>query len=129
MGKYSYKSEGIAGLIYSKQISGSVPLYRYYLNINGRFFDHFYTTVETEIGTTTRGQRGKYGYWSEGIVGYCFPTSKPGTIPLYRYYHPHGYDHFYTTNSAEIGTTTPHATGKYGYTYEGIQCYVLPYYG
>jgi hypothetical protein len=28
-----------------------------------------------------------------------------GNVPLYRYYN--GKDHFYTTNSAEIGTKTP----------------------
>ena len=127
VGKHLYKSEGIQCLLYNKQVKNSVPLYRYFLG--GIPLDHFYTTDATEIGTTTPGQTGKYGFRSEGIVGYCFPNRLPGTIPLYRYYHRHAVDHFYTTNAGEIGTTTPGATGKYGYIFEKVQCYVLPYYG
>jgi hypothetical protein len=39
---------------------------------------------------------------------------------LYRYWNPSIADHFYTTNWAELGS------GRYGWNYEGIQCYVLP---
>ena len=120
VGHHQYTSEGTQCLIYSTQVTGSVPLYRYFHNTA---VDHFYTTNTQEIGTTTPGQTGKNGYVSEGITGYCFPSSKPGTIPLYRYYNPSAYDHFYTTNPQEIGTT------KFGYKSEGIACYVLPYYG
>ncbi len=38
--------------------------------------------------------------------------------PLYRYWHGQGGDHFYTTDWNELGT------GKYGWAFEGIQCYV-----
>ena len=124
-GHYHYTSEGIQCLVYSKQVEGSVPLYRYF-RVSG--VDHFYTTNGNEIGTTTPGQ-GNYGYSNEGIAGYCFSSFKPGTIPLYRYFHSVGFDHFYTTNSQEIGTTNPGATGKHGYVAEGIACYVLPYNG
>jgi hypothetical protein len=41
-------------------------------------------------------------------------------VPLHRYWNPAVGDHFYTTNLGELGT------GRLGYTYEGIQCYVLP---
>ena len=126
VGRYGYKGEGIQCLLYDKQIAGSVPLYRYFL---GSRVDHFYTTNSAEIGTTTSGQRGKYGFVSEGIAGYCFPSARPGTIPLYRYYHPAGVDHFYTTNAKEIGTTEAGKVGRYGYKSEGIACHVLPYYG
>ena len=126
IGHHGYTSEGIQCLVYSKQVKESVPLYRYF---RGSGLDHFYTTKAEEIGTTTSGQAGKHGYSSEGIAGYCFPFIKPGTIPLYRYFHPGGLDHFYTTNSLEIGTTIVGTTGKYGYVSEGIACYVLPYYG
>ncbi len=105
-------------------MAGTVPLYRYW---NGN--DHFYTTNIDEIGTSTPGVTGKHGYKSEGIAGYCFPNAALGTIPLYRYWRPNGSDHFYTTNSGEIGTTTPGQLGKYGYKSEGVACYVIVYHG
>ena len=40
-----------------------------------------------------------------------------------------GTDHFYTTNAAEIGTTTAGQVGQHGYLSEGVACYVIPYYG
>jgi hypothetical protein len=40
------------------------------------------------------------------------------TTPLYRYWNPGIGDHFYTTNWSELGS------GRYGWGYEGIQCYV-----
>ncbi|MFZ5986846.1 MAG: hypothetical protein ACOYWZ_06965 [Bacillota bacterium] len=39
------------------------------------------------------------------------------SFELYRYCN--GTDHFYTTNYSELGS------GKLGYVYEGIQCYVF----
>ncbi len=44
----------------------------------------------------------------------------PITVPLYRYWNPGIGDHFYTTNWNELGS------GRYGWGYEGIQCYVDP---
>ena len=125
-GNHGYTSEGTQCLIYFKQVSGTVPLYRYY---SAAAIDHFYTTNANEIGTTTPGQVGNHGYRSEGIAGYCFPKYTPGTVPLYRYYNGQLIDHFYTTNEYEIGTTTPGVTGKHGYTSEGVACWVIPYYG
>jgi hypothetical protein len=37
---------------------------------------------------------------------------------VHRYFHPHNHDHFYTTNTGEIGTTTPGQFGNHGYQYE-----------
>ena len=62
------------------------------------------------------GIKGKYGYASEGVAGYCFSNQKAGTIPLYRHY-GNG-DHFYTTTAGSMG--------HYGYKSEGIACYVVP---
>jgi len=42
------------------------------------------------------------------------------TVPLYRYWKPTRGDHFYTTNIRELGR------GRYGYRYEGVQCYIFP---
>ena len=117
-GKTGWKYEGIQCRILSARVRNSVPLYRYWNNGN----DHFYTTNANEIGTTTYGQVGRYGYKSEGVTGYCFPTRQAGTIPLYRYWN--GRDHFYTTDMNEIGTIAYGQTGKHGYKSEGIACFV-----
>ena len=123
IGKYGYKYEGIQCYIYQEQIPDAVPLYRYW---KGSVSDHFYTTNADEIGTTERGQVGKYNYKSECIAGYCFPTQEEESIPLYRYWNPRNSDHFYTTNGKEIGTVTPGEKGAHGYVSEGIVCYVPP---
>ena len=41
-------------------------------------------------------------------------------MPLFRYWNAGATDHFYTTNWAELGS------GKYGWVFEGIQCYTYP---
>ena len=94
---------------------GYAPFYRYY---NG---EHFYTINIQEIGTALPGQKGQYGYASEGVQ--CIVSTEPGLglLPLYRYWN--GQEHFYTTNAKEIGTTVPGKTGRYGYTSEGIAAY------
>jgi hypothetical protein len=46
--------------------------------------------------------------------------STTARVPLYRYWNPTNTDHFYTTNWAELGN------GRFGWNYEGIQCYVFP---
>ncbi|CAF1640367.1 unnamed protein product [Rotaria magnacalcarata] len=47
-------------------------------------------------------------------------------VPLYRYfgYSTNGY-HLYTIHKDEIGTTTPGAIGRHGYTFEFVQCQVF----
>ena len=121
-GRHGFRYEGIQGYLYKKRARGSVPLYRYW---HPRSYDHFYTTNPNEIGTTTPGRTGKYGYKSEGYVGFCMRSRVPGTVPLYRYWKAHRADHLYTTNIREIGTATPGRVGRHGYKSEGITCYVF----
>ena len=90
-------------------MAGVVPLYHYW---RSAVSNHFYTTFSSEIGITTPGVTGHHGYISEGITGYCFPSAVAGTVPVYHYWKGSVSDHFYTTNAAEIGTTTnEHAGG------------------
>ena len=44
-------------------------------------------------------------------------------VPFYRYWN--GRDHFYTTNAAEIGTTSKGQHGLHGYTSEGTACHIF----
>ena len=122
-GNHGYTSEGIVAVVRAEPAPGTMPLYRYW---QGAVADHFYTTNRNEIGTITPGVVGKHGYQSEGIAGFCFPAQYPNTVPLYRYWNGAAYDHFYTTNPAEIGTITPGQVGNHGYRSEGIVCYAYP---
>ena len=110
-GANGYVFERVEGHVYGSQVSGTVPLKRYYCADNG---DHFYTTNPSEPGS------GLPCYQFERIEAYVFPNQVSGTIPLYRYYEPNAQDHFYTTNFNELGT------GNLGWYLEGVQCYVLP---
>lgn len=82
----------------------TLPLYR---ARNNNSSDHLLTTNPGEIAGIS--------YWTlEKQLGNVYAnSSKPGTIPLYRYFRG-GY-HFYTTNINELG---------FGNGYEGITGYV-----
>ena len=94
--------------------------------------DHLYTQDLYEIGTHAEGEVGKHGYRCEGIAGHAHSEQVKGTIPLYRYYKTQEGsgkgDHLYTTNAQEIGvpTVANGKTGKGGYFFEKIACYVFP---
>ena len=120
IGNFSYKAEGVQCILKTEPRRDLVPLFRYF---NGQ--DHFYTTDPDEIGTTLPGVIGRYGYRYEHISGYCYRKREEDTVPLYRYCNL--VDHFYTTNPDEIRTIVRGEYGRFGYRYEGVVCYVLPY--
>ena len=124
LGKYGYTSQGIAAIVLTKNEDGSVPLYRYWQSV---FHDHFYTTNPREVGTTIDGELGNYGYRSEGIACYVYPTQASATnlVPFYRYYNSVVGNHFYTVNASDIGTTKLGEVGKDGYRSEGIVGWVF----
>jgi hypothetical protein len=66
-GNHGYKFEGILGYVSPNPFHGGVPIHRYWKDDT---HDHFYTTNEGEIGTTTPGHSGNHGYKSEGAIGY-----------------------------------------------------------
>jgi hypothetical protein len=119
---HGYQSEGVGFNLSSVQTPGLVPVYRYYKNDTK---DHFYTSNSTEIGVVSPGMSGNHGYVCEGILGYISPSPMPGTIPVYRYWKASTHDHFYTTNSGEIGAITSGVTGNHGYMCEGVLGYAF----
>ncbi len=75
--------------------------------------NHFYTLdSQGELAPES-------GYDYEGIACYAHGNQVPGTVPLYRWFHPSIGDHFYTQDAK--GEAAPSS----GYQYEGIACYVF----
>jgi hypothetical protein len=110
-----FKYEGIAGYVFSTQVTGSVPLYRLVL-ATSTVLDHFYTTSAAERDNAVK----TYSYKYEGIQCYVLPTQMKGTTPLYRLVNSKP-DHFYTISSPE----KDNAVKSYGYKYEGIASYIF----
>ncbi len=52
----------------------------------------------------------------EGIAAYVFATEQPGTVPLYRWFHPRDRSHYYTVR--------PNAPDRPNSVSDGISCYV-----
>jgi hypothetical protein len=117
---YHYTFEGITGYLYPGQVPGTLPLFR--LSFEGI---HLYVTDKAQ-----RDNAIAYGWTDEGITGYVFSAAAPGTaplqgvnrfwnIPLFRL--SHNGHHLYTASAIERDL----AVQKYGYTFEGIACYLL----
>jgi len=69
-------------------------------------------------------------YPPDGYEDFDPPEISKYLTPLYRLYKTYPdlntRDHFYTTNLAEKEkASTPESEGGYGYTYEGIECYIF----
>ena len=100
----------------------TVPLYRYYTCHN---------PYDADCTLSISSDKGK-------IIGYCYELEDDGPddlVPLYKYrkykfkdIHEGGYlAHFYTTDASEIGANLKMGQkGKFGFRYEGIECYVFP---
>lgn len=110
-------------ILCTESFSVILPVYRYW---NPDANDHFYTLSAKEIGTTVHGQFGNHGYKYEGIQCHIYRHQVEHSVPLYRYWKHDSRDHFYTTHSVEIGTTTPGKTGNHGYKSEGVTGYCFP---
>lgn len=92
-------------------VAGSVPIFRYFSRNGSK--DHLYTANINEKGNGSNSD-----YIFEGIAFFAFSTQVPGTVPVYRYFHPGANlgDHFYTLNQSDV-------SGNPAYSYEGIAFY------
>jgi hypothetical protein len=92
---------------------GSQPFWRYYKGAPQ--FEHFYSTSNADNAVLSAN-----GYAYEGIEGFVFKDSKPGTIALRRFVA------FNSTNSdlQHLYTINRNDPSAYGMTYEGIVGYV-----
>mmetsp|Transcript_20152 Transcript_20152/g.17297 ORF Transcript_20152/g.17297 Transcript_20152/m.17297 type:complete len:468 (+) Transcript_20152:271-1674(+) len=119
-GTFTY--EGVAFYLFTEQPPNTVPVYRYW---SESAQDHFYTTNNQEIGTTTPGQTGNHGYTFEGVIGHAFVDQFESDVAVYRYWKASVGDHFYTTDASEVGVTISGQVGNYDYKSEGIAFYAL----
>ncbi len=101
-----WRSEGIAGYVFTTNEPGTMPLYRW---VNPRKGDHFYTTSSHEPDPRN--------YHCEGVACYVLPAAGQGTVPLLRFRGKN--ECFYTT------AKNVEALKKVGYHLEGISCYLL----
>jgi hypothetical protein len=94
----------ITGYVYTTQVGGTVPLYRF--SATG---DHFYTISSPNTPS---------GYTYEGIAAYVFNPQVVGTIPLFRFFSCCGnvaMSHYYTTQQGGPGYPWTVSEGNEGY--------------
>lgn len=96
----------------SAQAVQTVPLYRLYGP------GHFYTTSKAEHDSAAETKR----YKSEGIAGYVYASSQPGTVELRRFVKEtaNGTRHYYATTRTEFSVAL-----NDGYKSEGACCWIL----
>ena len=114
--QWNFIDEGTEGYLSPKEVPGTVPLYRLYKDGGTK---HYYTADAKDKRRAMRE-----GYTFENIVGYVSTTQTTGTTPLHLLYRATNGktrdDHFYTIEEDEKYG----AIHKYGYTDQGIACYV-----
>jgi hypothetical protein len=102
-----YVEEGIAGYVFSSEIEGATPLYRWRHPESNL---HFYTIVDSPI----------LGYTKEKIECYVLPSQIQGSVPLYSWYNAATGDHLLTQDKGgELGPTS-------GYICEDVSFYLFP---
>lgn len=103
------------------------PLYVYF---HQQARKHLYSTDAAEIGVTSGGQTGKYGYTSAGTgnVGYLLTAPVNGAVPVYRYLmnQPGGTSRVLITGLAGVGRTAANYQSDVGngYIFESIVGYM-----
>ncbi len=91
--------EGVAYDAFSTQVTGSVPLYRFYSPKNR---GHFFTTnVQERDQVISSYPRDIWTY--EGVAYFVYPadTTVESTVTVARFWSPKNQHHFYTANAGE----------------------------
>lgn len=109
--------EGVAYYAYTRQVSGTVPLYRFYSPV---YRGHFFTRNEAEMQSLRKNSSATWRY--EGVAYYVAPSQVSGTVPVYRFWNPVARHHFYTRNANEAHNLRYKITSK-NYNYEGVAFY------
>ncbi|MCW4384381.1 hypothetical protein OH146_01185 [Salinibacterium sp. SYSU T00001] len=94
-----WKYEAVAYSAFTKQVAGTVPLYRFWSDtMNG----HFYTASESEKNHVIAAYDDSVWKY-EGVAYYVYPSSSSvaGTRPVYRFWSDTKRHHFYTASESE----------------------------
>jgi thermitase len=102
-----------------EQVAGTSPVYRFR---HRQYGNHFYTVSEAEKNNLIAYQSSIWQY--ETVAYYAFQASASGRIPVYRFFNPSGWRHYYTTNEAEKNGLLAH--WSHVWVYEGVGFYAIP---
>ncbi len=92
-----YQYEGVGFYAYGSQVSGTVPVYRFYQVPWPH--SHFYTAVKSEYQSLV-SNTGYYWHY-EGISFYVYPPATLAEVPVYRFRNVDNGAHFFTDNYGE----------------------------
>ncbi len=110
--------EGVAYDAYTRQPSGTLPVYRFWSPV---FAGHFYTMNEEERNNISGGLS---AYWTyEGVAWYAYPTQVAGTVPIYRFWSSRLNHHFFTASEEEKNNVIASLSAYW--TYEGVAYYAF----
>ena len=125
-GQWNWRYEGVYFYALPKKINNAVSIYQLWKSGIG----HHYTRSSSERSSLLSSG------WSEGHTAfYAYPSKRPGTVPVYRYYNRSSTDHFFPRTApshynASCNYTGASLNGKnalnsrnYNHCYEGIGWY------
>lgn len=95
------------------------PVYRFW---SSDYFDHFYTMSEAERNLVNSIWSDYY--MEEGVGFYAYPMQLPGSMPVYRFWSPIIWSHFYTISEVERDYIMTNWPGFWAY--EGVAFYAYP---
>jgi hypothetical protein len=122
--EFRVDEHGFAGLddlvIGPRAPTGTIPVYRFFSPILG---SHFFTADEAEMLFVVNNFPGIWVF--EGVAFYA-PTeaSFPTAMPVYRFWSPVLFSHFYTISEAERDKLTSQFSGIW--VFEGIAFFAFP---
>jgi hypothetical protein len=94
-----WRYEGIAFDAFTSQVSGTIPLYRFY---SASYQSHFYTANADEANGLRTDPAMQLLWQYENVVYYVYPIGTSiQSREVYRFWSPDNEHHFYTASAAE----------------------------
>ena len=109
-----WKYEGVAFGAHTEQISGTVPVFRFWSDVHGA---HFYTASATERDRVIATYAPNVWQY-ESVAFYAYPSATTGSNPVYRFWSPTHRAHFFTATWAEYNAVRTRFSPQV-WSYEG----------